>query len=129
MSDTSDADRIRLTEVIGRDCPIHGTFHSHACDYDSIQVGCVMPTAANLQGTVVTGVEVYGPGHIPDLHAAVGKAYQPPCGMWVVLYRTRSGRTYDAWVKGNFAHRIGINWPEGYRADRWEADNAETPTR
>jgi hypothetical protein len=103
-------------ENLPRYCPIHDLgFHLVNADYDEIRPGCVLPTGsttADLRepaGTLVTAVEIYGPGEHP-LHEL---DHTPPDGYTIVLYRTASGRTYDAWVRPQFAHRIGSQWPEG----------------
>jgi hypothetical protein len=109
-----------VTEEISRRCPVHDLrFHLTGVDYDEIQPGCVLPTGsltASLEpaGTVVTAVEIYGPGEhpLPELGGT------PPADFTIVLYRTVSGRTHAAWVRPQYAYRLGCRWPEGVAADR-----------
>lgn len=105
-----------MKQDISRHCPVHDiAFHLVGVDYDDIRPGCVLPTGSLTRdlrapaGTVVTDVEIYGPGQhpLPEL------THTPPADFTIVLYRTACGRTYTAWVRPQYAHRIGCNWPDG----------------
>lgn len=110
-----------MNEEISRRCPIHAiAFHMVGVDYDDIRPGCVLPTGRLTRnsdepaGTVVTTVEIYGPGEQPLSEMT----HTPPADFTIVLYRTSSGRTYEAWVRPQYAHRIGCNWPQGEQPPR-----------
>ncbi|GAA4100906.1 hypothetical protein [Actinomadura miaoliensis] len=119
-----------MEEDISRHCPVHDIgYHLTGVDYDEIMPGCVLPTGSlnsDLEpaGTVVTAVEVYGPGE----HPLSELTHTPPAEFTIVLYRTVSGRTYDAWVRPQYAHRIGCHWPEGTAASRQPTQGPATPS-
>jgi hypothetical protein len=109
-----------VEEDISRHCPIHDIgFHLPGVDYDEIRPGCVLPTGSVTSksepaGTIVTAVEIYEPGR----HPLAELDHAPPADFTIVLYRTVSGRTYEAWVRPQYAHRIGCHWPQGMAASR-----------
>jgi len=118
-------------EDISRRCPIDAiAFHLVGVDYDDIRPGCVLPTGRltlnsnKPAGAIVTAVEIYGPGE----HPLSELAYTPPADFTIVLYRTSSGRTHEAWVRPQYAHRIGCNWPQGEQPHAAHAANDRPPT-
>jgi hypothetical protein len=97
-----------VRENLHRTCPLHdGLLHLTGVDYDLIRPGCVLPRGGDLSGSTVTSVEIYGPGNHPP---SPPRGYAPPEDYTLVLYRTRSAETKDAWVEPEWADTIGSRW-------------------